>query len=253
MSPPSPVRARPRALLVDLDDTLFDHRAASRAGLDRVRRQFPVLRGLPKARLERRYRELLEDVHPAVVRGDVSAEESRRRRFETLFRDAGASMTAGQVERAIRTYRAGYVDHQTTVRGARGVLGALRPRWKIIVVTNHLRPEQTGKLEALGLAPLVDGLVTAEEMPAPKPDPRAFHRALEVAGTTPERAVVLGDSWATDVVGATSAGIRAVWLNRDRLPAGWPGVDEIPSLVPVARTVAAIEGQPWAPGTPPPG
>ena len=59
---------------------------------------------------------------------------------------------------------------------------------------------------------------------AAKPDPRLFDAALELAGSSPDRALYVGDSPANDVDGAAAAGIRTVLLRRagerlDRVPA----------------------------------
>jgi putative hydrolase of the HAD superfamily len=47
-----------------------------------------------------------------------------------------------------------------------------------------------------------------------KPDVRIFEAALAAANARPDEAVMLGDSWLTDVAGARALGVRAVWLNR---------------------------------------
>jgi HAD superfamily hydrolase (TIGR01509 family) len=62
-------------------------------------------------------------------------------------------------------------------------------------------------LEALGLATLVDAVVTSAEAGAPKPRPDVFALALERLGAAPERAVHVGDAPA-DEEGAHAAGMR---------------------------------------------
>ena len=42
-----------------------------------------------------------------------------------------------------------------------------------------------------------------------KPDPRIFELALELAGTTADRAIHVGDAYQYDVRGARAAGVRA--------------------------------------------
>lgn len=241
MTPSSDGRRIERALLVDLDDTLFDHRAAVEGGLELLRRAYPRLGAFPKRALSARYRELLEEIHPAVVRGEITAEESRRRRFLRLFGEAGLALGGREIGRALRIYQEGYRTHRRSVRGARTLLAALRPRWTVVVVTNHVREEQVPKLQELGLAEMIDGLVTFEDAPAPKPDPRPFRLALRIAGVPAARAVVLGDSWESDIRGAIAAGIPAVWLNRDHRPVPRPGVSVLPALVPVVRARQVIE------------
>ena len=79
-------------------------------------------------------------------------------------------------------------------------------------------------LHEAGLRDLVDGVITSAEAGAPKPDPRLFECALELAGCRPEEALYVGDSPANDIGGAAAAGIRGVLLERhgerpDRVPA----------------------------------
>jgi HAD superfamily hydrolase (TIGR01549 family) len=62
-------------------------------------------------------------------------------------------------------------------------------------------------LRALGLHELVDVVLTSAEAGAPKPGPQVFALAVERLGSTPDRAVHVGDSEA-DAEGARAAGLR---------------------------------------------
>ncbi|MBI3939326.1 MAG: HAD-IA family hydrolase, partial [Acidobacteria bacterium] len=59
---------------------------------------------------------------------------------------------------------------------------------------------------------------------AAKPDSRIFLEACVRAGTRPELAWHVGDSFAEDYQGARRAGLRAVLLDRDRRYPRFPGV-----------------------------
>jgi putative hydrolase of the HAD superfamily len=83
-------------------------------------------------------------------------------------------------------------------------------------------------LAGVGLLELVDGVVTSAEVGVAKPDARVFRRGLELAGTTAEESVHVGDSPDNDVEGARAAGIRAVLIRRDGEPP--QGVESIRSL-----------------------
>ncbi len=69
-------------------------------------------------------------------------------------------------------------------------------------------------LERVGLAELVDCVVTSAAVGAAKPDPAPFERALECLGLGPEEVVHLGDSPDLDLPGAAAAGIEAVLISR---------------------------------------
>lgn len=69
-------------------------------------------------------------------------------------------------------------------------------------------------LRRLDMERLFDVVVISEEVGVRKPDPRIFRMALDDAGTEPSEAVYLGDRPATDMVGATRAGMMAVLVDR---------------------------------------
>jgi FMN hydrolase / 5-amino-6-(5-phospho-D-ribitylamino)uracil phosphatase len=67
-----------------------------------------------------------------------------------------------------------------------------------------------------------------------KPDRRFFEMAVREAGCDPSRIVHVGDSLENDVAGAQALGMRAVWLNRERLP-------NTTTIVPDAEIVSLSE------------
>lgn len=81
------------------------------------------------------------------------------------------------------------------------------------VVSNADRSDVDAALSLHGLA--VDHVVTSEDARHYKPHPRMFELAMEATGLPAHDLVHVGDSWRSDVRGASSLGIRPVWLNRD--------------------------------------
>jgi putative hydrolase of the HAD superfamily len=59
-----------------------------------------------------------------------------------------------------------------------------------------------------------------------KPDPEIFRITAEQAGQTLDGAWMVGDSGHADIAGADNAGIRSVWLHRNRQ---WDGVGFAPT------------------------
>jgi putative hydrolase of the HAD superfamily len=166
-------------------------------------------------------------------------------RFRRLLASA-APDEVGIARRAVeiaRSYREAYERGWRAVPGAHALLTALRTRGvRVAVVTNNLQSEQELKLERCGLAPLVDVLVTSERVGAVKPDPRIFQTALEELRATADAAVMLGDAWPTDIMGARTAGIRAVWFNRLGVGSPDPEVPEVRSLLPTEDVLEKIPG-----------
>jgi putative hydrolase of the HAD superfamily len=235
-----PGRAVPvRVVLFDMDDTLFDHSFALRRALALLWRDEARLRRRPLRSVNAEYERLLEEIHPEVLRHQRTHAEARRERFLRLFDWAGSPLPAAELEAISVRYREAYQAARRPVEGAPALLRLLRGRVTVGIVSNNHTAEQADKLAATGLAPLVDFLLTSEDAGAEKPNPKIFEVALERAGARPEEAVMVGDTWATDILGARAAGIRAVWLNRRSVPRpdDERGVVELRSLRPVGPLV----------------
>ncbi|MGH9371872.1 MAG: HAD family hydrolase, partial [Vicinamibacterales bacterium] len=121
-------------------------------------------------------------------------------------------------------------------------LRLVRERARVGIVSNNLLDEQQDKLRHCGLHALVDELVVSEEAGVSKPDPGIFEIALQRLGCPAEEAVMVGDSWAADVIGAISAGIRPIWFNPmgKRAPDPDASVMELRTLDPPDMAMAMI-------------
>ena len=69
-------------------------------------------------------------------------------------------------------------------------------------------------LEDLGLLHPFDVVVFSAEVGAEKPDPAIFLEAARVAGVEPQDAALIGDTYDEDVLGARSANMKVVLLDR---------------------------------------
>ena len=233
-----------RAVLADLDDTLFDHRHATREALGVLHAEVEAFRAWPREEFATRHSDVLERMHQAVLAGQLTIEVARTMRFQRLLDDAGG--TGAIASDLAKRYRVQYEAAWQPVPGALALATAVKHAGlALVIVTNNVTSEQQLKLARCGLLPYVDALITSEDVGVTKPDARIFQAALASAGVEPADAVMLGDSWVTDVTGARAAGLRAVWLNRvgsaSPEPA-WDGVREIQSLEPLAEVWRILIG-----------
>lgn len=234
-----------RAVLLDLDDTVFDHRHSSRAALQAVHGRHACLAGVSFEALERAHSDILEEFHQDVLFGRVALDDARVERFRRLFGVAGVDADRARAQAAAAMYREEYQAARRAVRGAAALLEALRWRARVGIVSNNLFDEQEAKLRYCELAAHVDALVVSEHAGVMKPDPAIFRLALDRLGATPAEAVMIGDSWAADVVGARRAGIRAIWFNPEARPRpeAAPDVAELRALEPLDGVLDVIFGQ----------
>ena len=83
----------------------------------------------------------------------------------------------------------------------------------VYVVSNIDRADVLQAIEYHGLNPA--GIFTSEDAKSYKPRRELFEYALESTGLSAEEVVHIGDSLSSDINGAASAGIKAIWVNRN--------------------------------------
>lgn len=227
-------------VLFDLDDTLFDHIATARASLRASAAPLPFFQAVDFEPFYKRYSELLEEYHALLMAGRYSYEEARRLRFERLLAPYWPAATAAEIDDFVRANQTHYPLMRQPIAGALALLQALKPHCRICIVTNNRTAEQEEKLRFLGMTDLVDALITSEDVGVPKPNPRIFEVALQRLNARPEEAVLVGDNWQADVLGALAVGIRPVWLNRLGAVRPLPHVTEITGFEPLAEALRVI-------------
>ncbi len=186
-----------RAILFDLDDTLYDLRSYWRGRLHEaihaVLARYPHFNRdalVHQAITEKVYIDRL----PAFLRGQGVDDESLIASAHALF---GHDWFGRLVlfDDAIQT------------------LEALRPRFKLGLVTNGPSRTQRPKIEQFQLVDYLDLLIVSEEVGVAKPDPAIFAIALDQLGVVPSEALFVGDSPEFDLHGAAAAGMPFIWMN----------------------------------------
>ena len=115
-------------------------------------------------------------------------------------------------------------------RDAAPALGQLRAAGFRAAVVSNWDCSLGAVLGELGLAGMLDAVVTSAEAGARKPEPAIFEAALEELRCPAESAIVVGDSLETDVAGGQAAGIRSILLDRTGVVADRSGVERIVTL-----------------------
>jgi HAD superfamily hydrolase (TIGR01509 family) len=94
--------------------------------------------------------------------------------------------------------------------------------------------------DELGILRHFDLVVDSGKVGVEKPDPRIFRIALDHFGVSPERALHLGDLFATDILGAQAAGIRCALIDPFQHYAGRHAeIPRVPGVVEAARAIEA--------------
>lgn len=202
-----------QGVLFDLDDTLMDHAAASRAAV------LEFVAGLPEWSLDeagtlaRWY--ALEDRHFArYMAGEITMQEQRRARIGGFLdlEDATDDQLDTWFAGFLGSYRANW---QPVPGGPELVARLLDEGYRVGILTNGQAAQQRAKLAAIGLTDPRLAICVSEELPAPKPSPLAFAAACEALGLAPHQVLMVGDSRVNDIDGARAAGLHAVHVTAE--------------------------------------
>jgi 2-haloalkanoic acid dehalogenase type II len=211
----------PRALTLDLDDTLWPiwpaierAEAALHAFLlarcPRTAERFPVaeMRAL-RVRIADQYPEHAHDF-------------TRQRRLSL----AHALRESGEDEAHVDAAFEAFYGERNNIEfypDALDALARLAAHGPVLALTNG-----NADLERIGIAGHFQGCVAAREAGHAKPDAPIFHVACARLGLEPHEVLHVGDDPVLDVVGARGAGLRTCWINRRN--EAWPQDHAPPDL-----------------------
>ena len=213
------VRA-PRAVLFDLDDTLFAHRAAVEAGV-LARASALGWSDATAADTVARWLELEELHYPRYLRGEVPFEEQRRVRAQEFASAYGVTLDADAATSWFADYLGEYRNAWTLHDDALDCLDELSgriPGVRFGIITNGELDFQTTKLDAVQLSEWMSAVIASGDVGVAKPDPAIFTLACGRLGVEPSEAAYVGDRLRTDAIGAAGAGLTGVWLDRRDAP-----------------------------------
>jgi len=196
------------AILFDVDDTLYGYAPCNAAALDAVYESISTLLRIDRDAFDA----LHEEVRGQFARklAGQAASHNRVLFFKRMVETWTGADDASLVLRMHRVYWDAFFATMRPAAGMHDVLGALAPRYKLALVSNHVTEAQLGKVHQLGVRQYTRVIVTSEEVGVEKPAAAMFNSALSRLGVLPGRALMVGDSDSGDIAGARDAGLWAV-------------------------------------------
>ncbi len=164
----------------------------------------------------------------------------REKPFEEIQSEALTLMNIeSDMEVLDRIYEVYYGSYAWSLMpGLKDVVWRLSRRYRLGVVSNTTSRNPFIVLEESNLLRHFGSVVLSRDVGIRKPHPEIFEHALRSLQVEPGETVFVGDSYASDVLGANKAGIRAIWLNVGRASPSRVEADavvtslwEIPALI----------------------
>ncbi len=239
-----------RAVTLDLDDTLWPFApigarieqvldAWLRIHSPRTAQRFPMV-------AMRALREQVFDAHPQLMH-DMGA--LRRLTLQRAFAESGADPSQIR-DLTDAAYDVFYAERNRVecYPDAIDALARISAKLPVAALSNG-----NADLVAIGLDHHFAFQLGAREHGAAKPDASIFLAACARLGCAPEEVLHVGDHIEMDVIGATHAGLRTVWVHRDDAHhSHWPHDDIRPDLIvpDMAALADLIDRMPHADATP---
>ncbi len=190
-----------KAVVFDLDDTLYPERAYAFSGFEAVAEQFADRLGDP-------------DASTAAMQ-HLFDTEHRTRVFNALLLKLGLDEPGELIDAMIDAYR----RHRPTISlydDADAALTRLSGRHRLGIISDGRTVQQSAKVAALGLAARVDTIILTDELGPglSKPHPRAFERMADRLGAAHDECVYVADNPAKDFVAPNALGWTTVRIVR---------------------------------------
>jgi putative hydrolase of the HAD superfamily len=197
-----------KGILIDLDNTLYEYNSGHNIALDTTIQYISKMYSIPENTLRLSYESGRKQTHRSLH--GLASSHSRLLYLQKLIEDNRISY------KYILDFHNIYWD--TFIKNMKLYEGVLELftlfKDKNCIVTDLTADIQFKKLIQLGLMDNIKYIVTSEESGKEKPHPYIFHLALEKIGLDKTELVYIGDDYEKDIIGATSMGIKAIWLNR---------------------------------------
>lgn len=209
-----------KAVIFDLDDTLYDYKALERAAFECVGELVRERLGVSEEQYEEAFMRARQITKEKL--GETAASHSRMLYFQKTLEYLDIRPLYLALE-MYETYWGFFLDHMALYPGVRELLEALHEKYiRVGVCTDLLAHIQHRKLRRLKMMDDVDCLVTSEEAGVEKPASGIFNLCLEKLRLPAGEVCFVGDNLEKDVKGAIAAGLQAVWFH----PKGKGTVDE---------------------------
>ncbi|WP_053961025.1 HAD family hydrolase [Sulfobacillus thermosulfidooxidans] len=217
--------SRPKAILFDLDNTLYDFTATW------TQATYPLVHDLlqthgkqdiPLPELWGIFERINRVIFSHVDHGHLPGRLGRQLRWELLGAVLNIPLDADEMNLRHLDAMMFCVPFEDTF----SVISTLAQSYPLGIVTNGPEDLLNRRLKAIGLDLYFPDQcrISAERAGFFKPHPAIFQTALSTLAVAPQDALYIGDYWEYDVLGAYNAHIPCLWFNPYHRPCPAPGI-----------------------------
>ena len=195
-------------LFLDLDDTILDFQKAEHVALSKTLQSFGLN---PTEEVLKRYNQINRAHWEALERKEMTRDQVLLGRFQMLFAEFQLDVDP---EKVARTYEHNLGIGHWFLPGAEEAVMSLSKKYKLYLASNGTASVQKGRMTSANLYRFFEKVFVSQEIGANKPSVEYFERCFaQIPGFDKSKAIIVGDSLTSDILGGQNAGIATCWVN----------------------------------------
>lgn len=96
------------------------------------------------------------------------------------------------------------------------ILDYLKEKYILHIITNGFDKTQHTKLKHANLTPYFNQIITSEKTGVKKPNPAIFNHAINLAKSTKEESIYIGDDLVVDILACQNFGMKGIYFNPEK-------------------------------------
>lgn len=196
-------------ILLDIDDTLLDFQANERESFINVLKDYGYKNAedyLPV------YKQINDRLWKEYEQGIIEKPEVLNTRFSKTMKEFGIEVNGKEWESKYRSY---LNEGAQMIEDAEEICQWLKSKYRLFIISNGVAQTQRKRLKASGLDKYFEQVFVSEEVGAQKPSKEFFsYVENHIPGFDKSRALIVGDSYSSDIQGGLQYGIDTCWFIR---------------------------------------
>lgn len=195
-------------LFIDLDDTVLDFKMQEDAAIRKTLQEAGIE---PTQAVCDRYSQINKEHWKRMETGQITRDQVLHGRFQVLFEELGIQSDSRQTA-------LNYMEHLSEghyfLPGAEEALLSLSKKFRLFLASNGTARVQEKRLESAGIGKYFEAIFISQTIGINKPNKGFFDYCFAaIPGFDPKKAMIVGDSPSSDILGGINAGIATCWVN----------------------------------------
>lgn len=205
-----------KAVLFDLDNTLYDYEKVHKVALKVVHKILNKKIKMSFPKFKRLYNVSKREVQRELA--GTASSHNRVLYFQRLVEKTHNTVDPDIILTLYNAYWNTLLKNMKPYKGMKDTLKKIKEKgMKIAIVSDLTTHIQLRKIHKLGITQYVDYLITSEEAGSEKPHSIMFLLALNKLDVNPAEAIMVGDNTISDIEGANAVRLDTILLKKGKL------------------------------------